>query len=297
MIRTASVSRRLVLPRRRLLPSPAHPTALEVPMKKRTLSRIMAASSQAAAATSLKKRDERGVAMSILLLFARHRSLSSSQIAGLLKIPTSTVHRHLQTLLQAGFVVESQVIGRYSAGPEVVRLADNYRQEALAQGVVRQRLEQLSQATGELAAFLVQSSGEALCVESVESEHILSCSYAPGRSRPLLHGASARAILAFLPDEEVDGLFAAQFLTKDEEAGIRADLQNIRERGYSTSSGALAPGIWGVSAPVFNEAGGLAGVLTTMVPLERAGTDEAREQFIYSTCEAALDLSKVDSPA
>ncbi|WP_258804161.1 IclR family transcriptional regulator [Pseudarthrobacter sp. NS4] len=265
-------------------------------MKKRTLSRIMAASSQAAAAASLKKRDERGVAMSILLLFARHRSLSSSQIAGLLRIPASTVYRHLQTLLQAGFVVESQVIGRYSAGPEVVRLADNYRQEALAQGVVRQRLEQLSQETGELAAYLVQSGGEALCVESVESEHILSCSYAAGRSRPLLHGASARAILAFLPDEEVSEMFAAQFLTKDEEGAIRADLENIRERGYSTSSGALAPGIWGVSAPVFNETGGLAGVVTTMVPLERAGTDDARTQFIYSTCEAALDLSKVDSP-
>lgn len=109
-------------------------------MKKRTLSRIMAASGRAAAAvTSLKKGDERGVAMNILLLFARHRSLSSSQIAGLLRIPASTVYRHLQTLLQAGFVVESQVIGRYSAGPEVVRLADNYRQEALAQGLVRTR--------------------------------------------------------------------------------------------------------------------------------------------------------------
>lgn len=267
-------------------------------MKKRTLSRIMAASGQAAAAaTSLKKRDERGVAMNILLLFARHRSLSSSQIASLLRIPASTVYRHLQTLLQAGFVVESQVIGRYSAGPEVVRLADNYRQEALAQGLVRQRLEQLSSETGELAAFLVQSSGEALCVESVESEHILSCSYAAGRSRPLLHGASARALLASLPDEEVDEIFAAQFLAKDEESAIRADLENIRERGYATSSGALAPGIWGVSAPVYNETGTLAGVVTTMVPIERAGTDDARAQFIYSTCEAALDLSKVSSPA
>lgn len=267
-------------------------------MKKRTLSRIKTASSQvAAAASSLKKRDERGVAMNILLLFARHRSLSSAQISGLLRIPASTVYRHLQALLQAGFVVESQVIGRYSAGPEVVRLADNYRQEALAQGVVRQRLERLSQQTGELAAFMVQSSGEALCVESVESEHFLSCSYAAGRSRPLLHGASARAILAFLPEEEVGEIFAAQFLTRDEEAAIRDDLENIRERGYSTSSGALAPGIWGVSAPVYNETGSLAGVVTTMVPIERAGTDDARAQFIYSTCEAALDLSKVGSPA
>src|SRR5687768_11047142 len=103
-------------------------------MKKRNTSRT--ASGPATAAKAQKKRDERGTAMSILLLFARHRSLSSSQICGLLRLPASTVYRHLQTLLQAGFVVESQVMGRYSAGPEVVRLADNYRKEALAQGAV-----------------------------------------------------------------------------------------------------------------------------------------------------------------
>ncbi|WP_426977294.1 IclR family transcriptional regulator [Pseudarthrobacter sp. O4] len=265
-------------------------------MKKRNIPRITTASSQAAAATPQKRRDQRGMAMSILLLFARHRSLSSPQIAGLLRVPTATVYRHLQTLLQAGFVVESQVIGRYSAGPEVVRLADNYRDEALAQGVVRQRLEQLSGETGELAAFLVQSSGEALCVESVESTHILSCSYAAGRSRPLLNGASARAILASLPEEEIEGILAGHFLGREEEASIRADLSNIRERGYATSSGALAPGIWGVSAPVFSEANSLAGVVTTMVPLERAATEDARALFVNSTRQAAADLGHVTAP-
>lgn len=264
-------------------------------MKKRILSRNPAPG--AATATSQKKRDERGTAMSILLLFARHRSLSSSQIAGLLRLPTSTVYRHLQTLLQAGFVVQNQVIGRYSAGPEVVRLADNYRKEALAQGAVTQRLEQLSRETGELAAFLVQSGDEALCVESVESEHILSCSYAAGRCRPLLHGASARAILASLPEEDAGAIIAGHFLTRDEEAAIRADLAAIRERGYATSSGALAPGIWGVSAPVFTVEGSLAGVVTTMVPLERAASEDARTRFIEGTRQAAAELAQVAAPA
>ncbi|MET3923081.1 IclR family transcriptional regulator [Arthrobacter sp. UYEF20] len=266
-------------------------------MKKRILTRKAIPSSQTALAASPKRRDERGTAMSILLLFARHRSLSSTQISGLLRLPTSTVYRHLQTLLQAGFVVESQVIGRYSAGPEVIRLADNYHQEALAQGLVRQRLEELSRETGELAAYLVQSSREALCVESVESTHILSCSYAAGRSRPLLNGASARAILAFLPDEESDEILASHFLSREEEATISADLSNIRERGYATSSGALAPGVWGVSAPVFSETNSLAGVVTTMVPLERAATEDARSRFLNSTRQTAADLSHVAAPA
>lgn len=266
-------------------------------MKKRSIPRKATSENHAAPAVSTKRRDDRGTAMSILLLFARHRSLSAEQIASLLRLPASTVYRHLQTLLQAGFVVESQILGRYSAGPEVIRLADNYRQEALAQGEVRQRLEQLSRETGELAAYLVQSSRDALCVESVESAHILSCSYAAGRSRPLLNGASARAILAFLPEEERDEVLAGHFLAGDELLGTRNDLAAIRDRGYATSSGALAPGIWGVSAPVFSEAGTLAGVVTTMVPLERADTDDARGWFIAATREAAAELSHAGIPA
>lgn len=245
---------------------------------------------------TLKKRDERGTAMSILLLFARHRTLTSQQIAGLLHLPTSTVYRHLQTLLQAGFVVENQIIGRYSAGPEVIRLADNYREEALAQGEVTHRLEELSAATGELAAYLVQSSSEVICVESAESTHILSCSYAPGRSRPLLHGASARAIMAHLPEEELNQILAGHYLTPADEQEIRADLDAIRARGYATSSGALAPGVWGVSAPVFTD-GILAGVVTTMAPLERASSDAERNRFIDLTRQAAGDLSTVRAQA
>ncbi|MDR6414488.1 IclR family transcriptional regulator [Pseudarthrobacter sulfonivorans] len=262
-------------------------------MKKRNLARIMNAATPAVPATSRKKRDERGTAMSILLLFARHSSLSSAQISGLLRLPTTIVYRHLQTLLQAGFVVESQVIGRYSAGPEVVRLADNYRQEALAQGAVARRLERLSGDTGELAAYLVQSSNEVLCVESVESAHILSCSYAAGRSRPLLHGASARAILAHLPEEETNEILANHSVGRDVEHTIRAELAEIRRRGYATSSGALAPGVWGVSAPVFGDAGSLAGVVTTMVPLERPAAESERTRLVKSTCQAALDLSQL----
>jgi len=188
----------------------------------------------------VKRRDERGIAMSILLLFARHRTLSSEQISGLLRIPASTVYRHLQTPLQAGFVVENQLIGRYSAGPEVVRLADNYREEALAQGEVRHRLEQLSQDTGELAGYLVQSSSDVLCVESVTRADILSCSYAAGRSRPLLNRASARAILAFLPEEVRDDILFCRFLPPAEGHAICFYLAAIRARGYSTRRPVLA---------------------------------------------------------
>ena len=236
-------------------------------------------------------KEQPGVTMSILLLFARHRSLAAAQIAKLLKVPVPTVNFHLQALLQAGFVVESTTFGRYSAGPEVVRLADNYRQEALSQGVVVEGLRALAHETGELAAYLVQSADEALCVESVEGSHIVRCSYSPGRSQPLRQGASARTILAHLPAPDIDAILRGYFLLPEKEAEIRADLQAIRNRGYATSSGALAPGVWGTSVPVFRGSGQLAGVVTTMVPLDRASDEADQGRFIELTRKAAAELT------
>jgi DNA-binding IclR family transcriptional regulator len=103
--------------------------------------------------------------------------------------------------------------------------------------------------------------------------------------------------LTNLPEDEVDEILAGHRLRKEEATTIRAYLGAIRECAYAISSAALAPGIWGVNAPVFNEGGSLAGVVTTMVPLQRAGTEEARARFITCTCRAAADLGQVVAPA
>jgi DNA-binding IclR family transcriptional regulator len=224
----------------------------------------------------------------ILLEFARHRTLTAAQITQTTGIPTSAVYRHLALLVQSGLVAQTKRRGQYSAGPETLRLAANFHQEAMVKGRISEQLQLLSDETQELAAYLVVRGSEALCVDAIEGPQMLRCSYSPGRSLPLLKGASAMALLAHLDRAEQDRIVAALGLSEEDAGNLNHELQIVQGRGFGLSYGAVDAGVWGVSFPVFDDGGQLLGAVSTMAPADRAIRRE--KQLIASTRDAALAL-------
>ncbi|MGJ3192286.1 IclR family transcriptional regulator [Paenarthrobacter sp. FR1] len=228
--------------------------------------------------------------LEILLEFAQHRTLTAAQISKVTGFPTSAVYRHLTLLVQSGLVTQTKRRGQYSAGLETLRLAANYRQETMVKGLISQKLQELSEETQELAAYLVVRGSEALCVDAVEGPHMLRCSYSPGRSLPLLKGASALALLAHLDSEEQSRIIDGFQLSEKEIVDLHHDLMIVQGRGFGLSHGAVDAGVWGVSFPVFGDLGRLQGVVSTMAPADRAIRRE--KQLIASTRAAAHALGR-----
>ncbi|WP_181034146.1 IclR family transcriptional regulator [Arthrobacter sp. GMC3] len=228
-------------------------------------------------------------ALDILLQFASTPVLTAAQISSGTGIPASAVYRHLSALLKAGLVAPANHRGQFSAGPTALRLAANFRQEAVVKNHISAQLQQLSNETEELAAYLVVSDARALCVEAVEGPQLLRCSYSAGLSQPLHHGASALALLANLTDTEQSAIIAGLALEPDESTSLRRELVLVSARGFALSQGAVDSGVWGVSFPVFGADGVLAGAISTMAPSFRAIRNEKR--LIASTRAAALILN------
>ncbi|MGY2747139.1 IclR family transcriptional regulator [Arthrobacter sp. UYCu723] len=226
----------------------------------------------------------------ILLTFASHRTLTAAQITTVTGIPASAVYRHLTTLVQSGLVTQTKRRGQYSAGAESLRLAANFRQEAMLKGRITRQLQLLSDETQELAAYLVISGSEALCLEAVEGPQMLRCSYSPGRSQPLHRGASALALLAYIGAEERAAVISGLGLDADATASLGRELQLIQGRGFALSYGAVDAGVWGVSFPVFDHDGHLLGAVSSMAPAGRAVGRE--KQLIASTRDAAAALAQ-----
>ncbi|MBE4718714.1 IclR family transcriptional regulator [Pseudarthrobacter sp. AB1] len=224
----------------------------------------------------------------ILLEFARHRTLTAAQITKTTGIPTSAVYRHLALLMQSGLVAQTRRRGQYSAGPETLRLAANFHQEAMVKGRISEHLQLLSDETQELAAYLVVRGAEALCVDAIEGPQMLRCSYSPGRSLPLLRGASALALLAHLDPQEQGRIVAGLGLSQEDAENLNHELQIVQDRGFGLSYGAVDAGVWGVSFPVLDDGGRLLGAVSTMAPADRAIRRE--KQLIASTRDAALAL-------
>jgi DNA-binding IclR family transcriptional regulator len=133
-----------------------------------------------------------------------------------------------------------------------------------------------------------------MCLEMVDSQHSLRCSFEKGRAVPLKAGASAKCLLAFMPAraraEVLDSVFDHHPAGR---AAIETELQQIRAQGYAVSDSEVDPGVWGVSAPIFRHSGrgtGSGASITLMAPSTRAIGRES--QLIDGTLRSARAISE-----
>jgi DNA-binding IclR family transcriptional regulator len=230
-------------------------------------------------------------AAQVLAVFAERESATAEDVSVATGIPSSAVYRYLTTFVETGLVHQTRTRGRYCAGSLTVQMAENYRREALGQGGVKRRLRQLAADTDELAAFLIARDNDVLCVEAAEGTRVIRCSFSPGLSKPLLFGASAQALLAYLPKERVSAAAAAHGLAPAQADKLGADRVRIRDQGVAESVGRVDPGVWGVSVPVLDRKQHLVGVVSTMAPDFRVRP--RRDSLVTLTHAAAQDISRL----
>jgi DNA-binding IclR family transcriptional regulator len=123
--------------------------------------------------------------------------------------------------------------------------------------------------------LIVAVNDRAICVEMVDSEQSLRCSFEKGRSVPLRAGASAKCLLAHLPDSAREALLAVQHPEPAQRQAAAAELAAIRQAGYAMTAGEVDPGVWGVSAPLFGPGRRAVGAITLMAPVMRAEGQES----------------------
>jgi len=204
------------------------------------------------------------------------KPIGAKQIAADINAPLSTVYRLLGSLKQWGLLQEHANSGLLEPGPSSVQLAWGFDQNAQLVTQSRDEIRALVQRTGESVGLLVPINDAVVCLSMVESDQPLRCSFARGRAHPLTRGASAKALLAFMPEAQADVLIAGCAPDDPEStAALRAQLEEIRRRRFATSESEVDIGIWGVSAPLISDAGRLEGTITLMAPVARIAGREA----------------------
>jgi DNA-binding IclR family transcriptional regulator len=196
----------------------------------------------------------------ILEIFTETRpEWSTTGIARELGLPVPTVHRILAALKRLGYVSQDAETRRFRLGLAALSLGERARTLAELRPVAIGPLRQLSDATGETALLTVLSPARdrGVCLERVETSQPLRLSVQPGRQLPLHAGASQKALLAFMPADEIDRL-AGQPLerfctaTITSRSALRRELAAIRARGWAGSYEETNVGVWGIAVPVLS---------------------------------------------
>jgi len=201
-----------------------------------------------------------------------------AEIADFLSVHHSTALRFLHTLRNHGFVHELPD-HRYRLGAAMFRLGFQALDGLELRSLARPAMEGLGTTTGETVHLGALEDGDIVYIEKVESQHPVRTVSRIGAIATLHCAAVSKAILAFLPEAELNTLLASHELTKRTDhtlttrKALEADLVLTRERGYALDDEENEPGIHCVSAPIFSGDGEVAGSMSVSTPISRIDRD------------------------
>jgi len=203
------------------------------------------------------------------------RELGITELSKKLKIPKSTVYNILNTLALEGIVEKNRENQRYRLGLTLFELGNIARANFELRSVATSYLKELNRQLDETVHLTILDKGEVLYIECFESTKRLRTYSVIGIRAPLHCTAVGKAILAFLPEDEVDKIILTKGLEKFTENTItdpqelKEQLREIRFRGYSTDNMEHEEGVRCVGAPIHNQEGKVFASISVSGPSQR----------------------------
>lgn len=217
-----------------------------------------------------------------------------AEAAGITKV---TALRILNTLVAEGFVERSPGAKTYVLGVEAVAMAARMRgpSSALAE-LARPSLLRLAARSGDTALLSVRSGTEALYIGRETGDFPVQPNILQvGSRRPLGVGAGGLALLACLPDAEVDIVLEIvsphlATLPRLPESVLRAKIRETSDRGYAVLVDTSHVGMGGVGVPIRGRSGIVLGALSIAALSDRIRQrEQALAEMLQREADALLD--------
>jgi IclR family pca regulon transcriptional regulator len=239
-------------------------------------------------------------AFTILELFDERRpDLSTTEIAELTGLNRATAYRFCQTLLSLGYL-EEVAPRRFRPGLKAVSLARAALSSRELPDLAQPYLRELRDAAGETVNMALLDGADVVYVARLLSHHLLALRLFVGSRLPAYASSLGRAMLAFLPDDEVEAILEGvefQTLTRHtivDRGRLLAELHRVRSRGYAINDQELVLGIRGIAAPVFGVGGRPIAAINLSIahPLSLKEIEAQFSGPLVETARAITDLAR-----
>lgn len=223
------------------------------------------------------------------------RPMGVTALAAALGTTKSRIFRHLQTLMQHGYILQSGDTERYQIGFRIVSLA---RAAAENQDIVTASYRALRE--------LRDALGHSAVVSQVEPDGVRILLTIPGKS-PIEIGVRPGSLLQF--HASAQGKIALSFgnetlrasvlgsrlerltdKTITTAAALRAEIEKVRNQGWAVAPNEALIGVNALAAPVFDASGSLAGSIAVVDSVQYIPETPAPQQ-IARLLEAAKSAS------
>lgn len=223
--------------------------------------------------------------LSILDTFSgRAGDLGVNEIARLVGMHKSTVSRLCATLENAGYLERNVGTGQFRLGARIYQLAGSSLHTTDVRLVARPIMLELVDTSSETATLGVREGRDIVTIDVVDGLNYMRMATRVGMRTQVHASAVAKAILAWLPDSEVDEILADWPMTPltpntvTDLAILKARLGEVRERGYAVDIEELEVGLRCVAAPIRDPHGRVVAGVSISGPRHRM-TDEAMRRY------------------
>lgn len=195
--------------------------------------------------------------LDIVETLVEQRALTVSDISRRFDIPKSSVYAILQTLKSRGYV-EKDLEDRYSLSFRLFSLGATLVDNLDVRTEVHSLLEELTRKAGITGHIAIRDGGHAVYIDKVEVMDAVRLTTWVGKRMPLHSTSIGKALLAFLPEKDLDRIITEHPLkrftpkTLASPAALKEQLAKVRAQGFASCSEENEVDVRSVAAPIFN---------------------------------------------
>ena len=223
--------------------------------------------------------------LSILDTFSGHHGdLGVNEIARLVGMHKSTVSRLCATLENAGYLERDASTNRFRLGGRIFQLAGSPSESTDVRVLARPVMLELVESSRETATLGVREGNDIVTIDVVDGLNYMRMATRVGMRTQLHASAVAKAILAWMPEAEVDELIADWPMlpltpnTVTDATGLKAQLADVRDRGFALDMEELEIGLRCVAAPIRDPEGRVVAGISISGPRHHM-TEAAMQRF------------------
>lgn len=235
--------------------------------------------------------------LSILDTFSgRHGDLGVNEIARIVGMHKSTVSRLCATLENAGYLERDPTSNRFRLGARIYQLAGSASPTTDVRAVARPVMQQLVETSRETATLGAREGGEIVTIDVVEGLNHMRMATRVGMRTQVHASAVAKAILAWMPEADVDAMLKDWPMVRltpntiTDAADLKSRLHEVRKLGYASDMEELEIGLRCVAAPIRDLHGRVVAGVSISGPRHQM-TEEAMRRFGKLVREAGETIS------
>lgn len=192
-------------------------------------------------------------------------------------MPPAKAHPYLVSFGKLGLVEQDAVTGQYRLGSFALQMGLTALHELDAVKIASDAATRLALDINQNVALAVWGNHGPTVVRIQECNRVVHINMRTGTVMSLLDSATGKVFAAYLPPRLTEEMIASEMAARqagiEEQAAFQSALQRVRERGMARAVGYPLPGINAFSVPVFDHAGQLALVMTTLGPAATFSSD------------------------